>query len=260
MHKQTFEKQTLLLNYMASRKLYMDSIDSCYLKNFTAQVTAIDDNSVTLDQTLFYPLGGGQNWDTGTITWDGGKLSVTEVRGRADVQHYVGEDHGLSIGDSVEGKIDWNRRHAHMRMHTAQHLVSGLVYELHDGARTVGNQIHADRSRIDFNPVKFSEEMIEDLFHKANEMVESNLDVTDCVMTRDEINSIMPPERTNMDLLPISVKQLRIIRIGDNFDLCPCAGTHVRALGEIGEMEFLGKKNKGKGTTRISYTLEGCES
>ena len=102
--------------------------------------------------------------------------------------------------------------------------------------------------------------MIDELFSKANEMVESNLEVTDCVMTREEINAIMPPERTNMDLLPISVKQLRVIKIGDNVDLCPCAGTHVRALSEIGKMEFLGKKNKGKGTTRVSYTLEGCES
>ena len=245
---------------MASTKLYMESIESCYLRDFKAMVTAVDETSVTLDQTLFYPLGGGQNWDTGKISWDGGELSVTEVRGRADVQHFVGEDHGLEIGDGIEGQIDWDRRHAHMRMHTAQHLVSGLVYEMYDGARTVGNQIHSNRSRIDFNPVKFSEEMIEDLFHKANEIVESNLEVTDCIMTREEVNAIMPPDRTNMDLLPISVKQLRVVRIGDNLDLCPCAGTHVRALGEIGKMEFLGKKNKGKGTTRVSYTLEGCES
>ena len=158
---------------MASKKLYMESIDACYLKDFTAQVTAVDENSVTLDQTLFYPLGGGQNWDTGTIVWDGGKLSVTEVRGRADVQHFVGEDHGLSIGDSIEGHIDWDRRHAHMRMHTAQHLVSGIVYELYDGARTVGNQIHADRSRIDFNPVKFNEEMIEKIYMLYKEYISS---------------------------------------------------------------------------------------
>ena len=65
-----------------------------------------------------------------------GKLSVTEVRGKADVQHFVGDDHGLSVGDTVDGEIDWDRRHAHA-MHTAQHLVSGLVYELYDGARTV---------------------------------------------------------------------------------------------------------------------------
>ena len=103
-------------------------------------------------------------------------------------------------------------------------------------------------------------EIIEELFHKANEIIESNLEVTDSIMTRDEINAIMPPDRTNMDLLPISVKKLRVVKIGDNLDLCPCAGTHVRALGEIGEMKFLGRKNKGKGTTRVSYTLEGCES
>ena len=215
---------------MASEKLYMESIDACYLREFKAQVTAVDDTSVTLDKTLFYPLGGGQNWDTGTISWDGGNLAVTEVRGRGDVQHFVGEDHGLSIGNSVEGEIDWQRRHAHMRMHTAQHLVSGLVYEMYDGARTVGNQIHANRSRIDFNPVKFTDEMIEELFHKANELVESNIEVTDSIMTRDEINAIMPPDRTNMDLLPISVKELRVIRIGDNLDLCPCAGTHLSLI------------------------------
>ena len=152
---------------MGTRKLYMDSIDSCYQKEFDAEVISVSENSIVLDQTLFYPLGGGQNWDTGKITWDGGKVSVTEVRGRGEIQHFVGEDHGLEIGDSVEGEINWERRHAHMRMHTAQHLVSGLVYEMYDGARTVGNQIHADRSRIDFNPVKFDEEMIEELFNNC---------------------------------------------------------------------------------------------
>tara|TARA_B110000467_G_C18275243_1_gene454952 strand:+ start:206 stop:922 length:717 start_codon:yes stop_codon:yes gene_type:complete len=238
----------------------MESIESGYLRDFSAKVISVGDNTVTLDQTLFYPIGGGQNWDTGTISWDSGKVTVTEVRGRGDVQHFIGDDHGIEVGDEVEGSIDWERRHAHMRMHTAQHLVSGLVYEMFDGARTVGNQINTNRSRIDFNPVKFTEEMIEDLFHKANEITESNLAVTDCIMTREEINAIMPPERTNMSLLPISVKQLRVVRIGDNLDLCPCAGTHVRALGEIGDLKFLGRKNKGKGTTRVSYTLNGCES
>lgn len=244
---------------MATEKLYMESIDACYQKEFEATVTSVDENSVVLDRTLFYPLGGGQNWDTGTLKWDSGEVDVSEVRGRADVQHFVGEDHGLKVGDTIDGTIDWDRRHAHMRMHTAQHLVSGIVYEMYDGARTVGNQIHSDRSRIDFNPIRFTEEMIEELFAKANEMVSEEIPVTDCIMTRDQINSIMPPDRTNMDLLPISVKQLRVIKIGDNIDLCPCAGTHVRNLTEIGELQFLGTKNKGKGTTRVKYTLEGCE-
>ena len=124
-----------------------------------------------------------------------------------------------------------------MRMLTAQHLVSGLVYEMYDGARTVGNQIHADRSRIDFNPVKFDEGMIEELFCKANEMVKSNLEVTDCIMTRKEINGIMPPERTNMDLLPISVKELRIIKIGDNVEIIenndPFTSIDIHTLEEL---------------------------
>jgi misacylated tRNA(Ala) deacylase len=210
---------------------------------------------VILDQTLFYPLGGGQNWDIGTLTGPNGNLEVSEVRGRDDVFHTVGEGHQLEIGDEVTGTIDWERRHAHMRMHTAQHLVSGLVYEMFNGARTVGNQIHSDRSRIDFNPITFDDAMLESLTIRTNDIIKQNLRVTDTVMTRDEVNAIMPPERTNMDLLPASVKQLRVVKIDDGFDLCPCAGTHVQQLGEIGGVQILGKKSKGKGTQRITYDL-----
>ena len=78
------------------------------------------------------------------------------------------------------------------------------------GARTVGNQIHSDRSRIDFNPISFDENMLELLVERTNEIIGQNLDVTDTVMTREEVNAIMPSERTNMDLLPASVRQLRV--------------------------------------------------
>ena len=74
-------------------------------------------------------------------------------------------------------------------------------------------------------------------------------------MTRDEINSIMPPDRTNMNLLPKSVRNLRVVKIGDDVDLCPCAGTHVANLTEIGSVNIIGKKSKGKGTQRITYEL-----
>ncbi|MCS5537755.1 MAG: alanyl-tRNA editing protein [Candidatus Poseidoniaceae archaeon] len=242
---------------MATEKLWMPSIESCYETDFNAQVIAIEENKAILDRTLFYPIGGGQNWDVGTLSWDGGESEVVEVRGRADVEHHLINITGLSVGDMVEGRIDWQRRHAHMRMHTAQHLVSGIVYEMFHGTRTVGNQIHHDRSRIDFNPIKFEDEMLNRVITRTNEMIESDLSVECRVMTRAEINKIMPPDRTNMDLLPISVKELRVVRVGDDVDLCPCAGTHVRKLSEIGNVRLLGKKSKGKGTQRISYTLEG---
>ncbi len=233
----------------------MESIDACYLKSFDAKVIAIDNQKIILDRTLFYPLGGGQNWDIGTISGETGKINVSEVRGRDDVEHFVEEDHALNIGDKITGEIDWQRRHAHMRMHTAQHLVSGIVYEMFSGVRTVGNQIHQDRSRIDFNPIRFEPEMIDRVFEKTNEVIKSDLSVSIAVMTRDDVNKVMPPERTNMDLLPKSVNQLRVVKIGDGADLCPCAGTHVKALGEIGDIEFIGKKSKGKGTQRVSYQL-----
>ncbi|MBN30319.1 MAG: alanyl-tRNA editing protein [Euryarchaeota archaeon] len=236
-------------------KLYLESIDAGYAHRFDARVVGVDEDRVVLDRTLFYPLGGGQHWDTGVLAGPNGDLHVSEVRGRNDVHHSVGADHQLEVGDEVRGTVDWETRYAHMRMHTAQHLVSGLAYEMFDGVRTVGNQIHADRSRIDFNPISFDEVMLQSLIDGANERIDEGLDVTDSVMTRGEINAIMPPERTNMDLLPASVNELRIVQIGDRVDMCPCAGTHVSNIRELGHVELLGKKSKGKGTQRLSYRL-----
>ena len=240
-----------------TEKLYLETLDSGYYQHFDAVVTSIENNQVVLDRTLFYPLGGGQHWDTGSLTGPNGEINVTEVRGRNAVHHTVEEGHQLEPGDEVRGSIDWEVRYAHMRMHTAQHLVSGIVYEQFNGARTVGNQIHAHSSRIDFNPISFDETMLATLTENVNQRVDDALPVTDSVMTREEINAIMPPDRTNMDLLPSSVKELRIVQIGDRIDMCPCAGTHVTNLAEIGHINILGKKSKGKGTQRIKYDLVG---
>ena len=240
---------------MMTKKLYLESIEAAYLEEFTAEVIAIEDNKVVLDQTLFYPLGGGQNWDLGTIDGPNGKMNVIEVRGRDTIHHTVEDTFELEIGDEISGKIDFERRYAHMKMPTAQPLGSGIAYELFNGVRTVGNQIHTEKSRIDFRPIQFSEEMLIELQSAVNEKIQIGLEVTDSQMTRDEINSIMPQERTNMDLLPSFIEDLRVVTIGDKQDLCPCAGTHVRNISEIIGIEFIGKKSKGKGTQRVTYQL-----
>lgn len=249
--------------------LYMDSVEACYEKEFTATVEAAKPDWLMLDRTLFYPLGGGQNWDTGVLeTEDGRRLEVSEVTKRGPVKHVVGEAaQDIGPGTKLRGVIDWDRRYAHMRMHTAQHLVSGLAYEMFGDAaagqappRTVGNQIHADRSRIDFNPIRFTPEMIDDLASAANDVVKAGRPIEAVTMTRDELNAILPAERTNLDLLPRSVTDLRVIRIGDDLDLCPCAGTHVLNTKEIGEILPLGRKSKGRGTQRLEYTLSGLEA
>lgn len=240
---------------MNTTKLYLDNIEAAYNTKFTAKVISIDGNKIGLDRTLFYPIGGGQNWDTGKIITSNEELQVSEVRGRNLVEHHVNTDHNLSVGDEIIGEIDWDRRYSHMRMHTAQHLMSGLAYELFDGARTVGNQINVSHSRIDFNPISFDESMIKELSDSANQYIRESTKVYESIMTREEINSIMPQDRTNMDLLPKSVKDLRVITIGNEFDLCPCAGTHVANLSEIGDITIVSKKSKGKGTQRIKYEL-----
>jgi misacylated tRNA(Ala) deacylase len=211
-------------------------------------------------------LGGGQEWDLGTLTApDGRTLKVTEVTKRGQVRHVVGPEHGLTVGTELTGEIDWARRHAHMRMHTAQHLVSGIAYEMFGTGgrtppRTVGNQIHADRSRIDFNPIEFTNEMLADLQAAANDQVKAKHAITATTMTREAVLAEQPPERTNMDLLPKSVTDLRVIRIGRDVDLCPCAGTHVQNTGEIGKLTILRRTAKGSGTQRVEYTLAGLDS
>lgn len=241
----------------------MDALERAYDRTFTATVTEATPDGVVLDQTLFYPLGGGQEWDTGTLaTPDGRQARVLEVTKRGPVKHTVGAGHALKVGDEVAGAIDWDRRYAHMRMHTAQHLVSGLAYELFGkgGAtapRTVGNQIHSDFSRIDFNPVNFTDQMVRDLEAAANDAIRASYPLTASTMTREEVLAEQPPERTNMDLLPKSVTELRVIRIGRDVDLCPCAGTHVANTSEIGELSILRRSSKGHGTQRIEYTLAG---
>lgn len=240
-----------------TRLLYMDSIEACYEKEFEATVDQVKPDWLMLDQTLFYPLGGGQQWDTGTLeSEDGTRLEVGEVTKRGPVKHVVGEAaQKIEPGSKVRGRIDWDRRYSHMRMHTAQHLVSGIAYEMFGGTRTVGNQIHAERSRIDFNPIQFTPELLDDLQAAANDVIRSARPIEAVTMSRAEINAIMPEDRTNMDLLPKSIDALRVIRIGDDLDLCPCAGTHVLNTKEIGEVEITGRKSKGKGTQRIEYRL-----
>jgi len=240
---------------METKKLYLESIEAAYEDEFSAKVLAIEENKIVLDQTLFYPLGGGQNWDLGTLEGPNGQMDIIEVRGRESIYHTVDDSFELDVGDEVRGKIDFDRRYAHMRMHTAQHLVSGIAYEMFDGVRTVGNQIHTEKSRIDFKPIQFTEDMLFNLQEAVNEQIQQGLEVTDSQMTRSEVNSIMPEDRTNMDLLPSFINDLRVITIGNQQDLCPCAGTHVRNISEIKGLEFIGKKSKGKGTQRVTYIL-----
>ncbi len=149
--------------------LYMKDIESNYIREFDASVVERGFDYVVLDRTAFYPLGGGQPSDTGRLEWPGGQAQVREVTKKEGVRHHLAQNPEL-VPDKVHGVVDWEKRYGHMRMHTAQHIVSGVVYDLWK-ARTVGNQLYHDRSRIDFAPVKFTDEMISELESRTNEIL-----------------------------------------------------------------------------------------
>jgi misacylated tRNA(Ala) deacylase len=232
--------------------LYMKDIESNYIREFDAKVLERGFDYVVLDRTAFYPLGGGQPSDTGRLVWPEGEAQVREVTKKEGVKHHLVQNPEL-VPEAVRGVLEWDRRYGHMRMHTAQHVVSGVVYDMWR-ARTVGNQLYHDRSRIDFAPVKFSDEMIAELEAKVNGILALGTPVEIATEDRAELEKNVDAPRANLDLLPKSVRRLRVVRIGD-FDVCPCAGTHVRSLAEIGKIKVTKRENKGKDRERITYEL-----
>jgi len=235
---------------------HMTSHDGTYKRKFEAEVTNVFPGIVELDQTAFYHLGGGQPADTGSLTWSDGEGKVFDVRKKNRIRHMI-EGDLPEVGSTVSGSIDWNRRYSHMRMHTSQHLVSAVVSEKY-GSDTVGNQIGGDKSRIDFKPLKLSNSEINMLQDEVNDYIKKDLKVSIDEAERSDLEN-NPDIRSSMSsglwkMLPSSVKRLRVISIGD-IDVCPCAGTHVRSLSEIGSVEFVKKDNKGAEKQRLTYIL-----
>ncbi|PNX48298.1 MAG: hypothetical protein BV457_04045 [Thermoplasmata archaeon M9B1D] len=233
--------------------LYMDNIEGNYLREFNARVTKIKKDYVLLDQTAFYPIGGGQPSDTGYLMWDDEKVVVKEVIKKGDSVKHIIEGEKPSVGTKVQGVIDWDRRYSHMKMHTAQHILSGIVFD-NFNARTVGNQIHADYSRVDFYPVKFSDEDLENITQKFNDIISKNLPVKIYEEERESLEKRVDQQRSNLDLLPKFITKLRIVEI-EGFDVCPCAGTHVRNTNEIPKLDKIKRDTKGRDRDRIIYSL-----
>ena len=231
--------------------------DNDDVTTFTATLETATDEYVVLDGTYFYPEGGGQPADRGRLDWDGGSADVVDVqKEHGDVRHYVENVEGdlPGEGEEVEGKIDEERRTKLRRMHTAQHVVSKVVLDLFD-AQTAGNQIHTDRSRIDFEPADFSPNEVNAIEARANAVLDQDLTVEKKEMARGEAEAQTPEGRGLLDLIPDHVDPLRMVSIGD-FDLCPCGGTHVDRLDEVGHIHITGRTSKGADVDRIEFELE----
>ncbi len=231
-------------------------VDS-YQKEFTAVVRKVKDNRfIVLDGTLFYPNGGGQPHDTGTIIResDNQEFKIVYVgKFNGEISHEIesNEIPRLQEGDKVNGKIDWERRYRHMRAHTAAHILAESLYR-NSGALTTGNQLSESECRIDSN-FEYSPELIEKTFKEANEVVQKDLQITAKIIPRQKAEDM--PNMTKLAKgLPESIKEVRILSIGD-YDAQADGGTHLSSTKEVGRIEFIKYNSKGKDNKRIYFKV-----
>ncbi len=235
---------------MIKKVYYVDS----YSRHLSAKVTAIDADWIELDATIFYPTGGGQPGDTGTVTApDGNVYQVLDTRrGEApdSIRHQLETaGHGLSVGDRVDTEIDWDRRYRHMRMHTSMHLLGSLI-----PVPVTGGAVGAEKSRLDFD---LGEHQIdkEDLTRRMNELVAAGHPVTFGTITEAELDEKPELVRTMSVQPPRGAGDIRTVRV-EGVDYQPCGGTHVNNTSEIGPVRISKIENKGKRNRRVHIVLE----
>ncbi len=235
----------------AVRKTYYE--DS-YQKRLTATVTAIDGDWIEFDQTIFYPMGGGQPGDTGSVTGpDGQAHTVLDTR-KGDtpdrIKHQLeSSEHGLRVGDPVELKLEWERRYKHMRMHTCMHLLGSLI-----PVPVTGGSVGADKSRLDFDLGEHQLDK-EDLNVRINALVAEAHPVIFGTITEAELDARPELVRTMSVQPPRGAGDIRTVRI-EGVDFQPCGGTHVGNTREIGTVRISKIENKGKRNRRVHILLE----
>lgn len=222
-----------------------------YLKECDAVVTAIDGDAIVLDRTVFYPTGGGQPGDTGTIRWTGGSAEIIDTRygeGGA-IKHIVSEDaERPGDGERVTAEIDWDRRYRHMRMHTALHLLGSVLQY-----GVTGGSISADKSRLDFDMEDTVDK--EEVGVALKALVEEN-HVVSCRWITDEELAAQPDlVRTLSVQPPKGAGKVRLLEI-EGVDLQPCGGTHLKSTGEVGNVRIGKVEKKGKHNRRFNIHLD----
>jgi misacylated tRNA(Ala) deacylase len=217
-----------------------------YLTGFSGTVVGLRGDEIQLDVTAFYPTGGGQPHDTGRLFG----LSVVDVNKEGDiVWHKVEGGPRPRMGETVTGTIEWKRRHALMRTHTALHVLCGVIWNEWKVPVTGGNmQELTARMDFEFDPLPENfMQRVEDLVNaelKADRSIEVHFLAPDSVITDQDLI------RTKTNMIPDSVTSVRVVDIV-GLDRQADGGTHVRSTGEVGRVRMLKTESKGKGNKRI---------
>ncbi|HII85253.1 TPA: alanyl-tRNA editing protein [Candidatus Bathyarchaeota archaeon] len=229
-------------------------LSDSYLKESPTTVVSVKDGKyVTLDQTIFYPKGGGQPHDTGKIVRGTEIFNVVYVgKFSGEISHETDRE-GLQPGNKVHTILNWERRYKLMRSHTAAHVLAALLNK-GTGALITGNQLEENHVRFDFNIEKFDRALLEEYLAKANKLFDTDVPVKWYELPREEAMKI-PGVVKMADAFPPDLPTLRIVEIV-GIDKQADGGTHVRNLHEIGKVSLVKTENKGKNNRRIYFKLD----
>ncbi len=225
--------------------------DDSYLKECTAKVIDNEGGAVILDRTVFYPTGGGQPGDTGTLRWDGGSAAIVDTRydENGDIRHVVAEGADLpATGTEVTAILDWDRRYQHMRMHTALHLLGSVLQY-----GVTGGNISASKSRLDFDMEDTVDK--EQVNADLKSLVDGSHPVTCRWISDAELEAQPELVRTMSVQPPQGAGQVRLLEI-EGVDLQPCGGTHLRNTSEVGDIKVGKVEKKGRRNRRVSILLD----
>ncbi|MBT4540622.1 alanyl-tRNA editing protein [Candidatus Woesearchaeota archaeon] len=238
-------------------------LDDSYLKEWNAKVVSIKNNDkenkntlfITLDKSAFYPNSGGQPHDEGVITKksDGKEFNVVFVgKFSGEISHEVDCNlSDLNEGDEVTCKLNWDRRYKLMRMHTACHILAGVLHK-ECKAMITGNQLNIERSRIDFSVEEYNPEMLANYIAESNKIAaEGHENKVYYVDKNEDVDKFLRLAKG----LPENITNVRIVEIV-GFDIQPDGGTHVANTKEVGKLKFLKSKNQGKNNRRVYFELE----
>jgi misacylated tRNA(Ala) deacylase len=222
-----------------------------YIRECDAEVTAIDGRAVAVNRTVFYPLGGGQPGDTGTMSWPAGNARIVDTRygESGEILHFVEDGCTLpAVGNTVHLALDWERRYRHMRMHTAMHLLGAVLKY-----GVTGGNISADKSRLDFD--------MEDTVDKEavaaaiQSLVEEDHPISCRWISDAELDANPELVRTMSVQPPRGKGEVRLLEIKD-VDLQPCGGTHLGSTAEVGKVRIGKVEKKGRRNRRVNIHLD----
>jgi misacylated tRNA(Ala) deacylase len=228
-----------------------------YLREFTARVLAVEEGALVLDRSAFYPGGGGQPADKGSLRWEAHDFAVKQVRKVGDqVRHWLDVDSAQPlppVGAEIHGILDWEHRYQLMRTHTALHILCGVIWRDY-GAQVTGGNMQPLKARMDFELEHMSADFASEVELKINLEVAAARPVSVDILPREEAFQIPDLIRTKINLLPKAITRVRVVKI-EGLDLQADGGTHVANTQEVGQIQVVKHESKGKINKRLRIAI-----